>query len=373
MAVGSLLLTVSVALAARTRYIYKCPRAECRNPTLNNEPCRAITVPVMDGVRGDEHEVLGEGHPDGRGTLTADNAARKAMFDVLDQAGTFRNKYALNFGAWLQGYPRHILWYDTATGLMTRRGWRGHCFDLPSHLTALRDFLQSENRTDVKLHGELLTSRTVVRYLEKLRVPRGLDLLKVDIDSYDCDLAEAILSAGYRPTIVQIEISPHWPPGVRATMRPGGRNVMSSGCSCAAAVELGRRFGYRLITAFGIDVTMIHESDYARIQNKVKLHTPAYCSPECGMGYCREGGTVCNTNASRWLRWVDSGENRWDEMVRGATVQYARRGWVGETSSDFGSLRMKVEPGGRITESRGPIDYRLKGNYAEPTDGVYKP
>eukprot|EP01065_Artemidia_motanka_P014709 TRINITY_DN18548_c0_g1_i1.p2 TRINITY_DN18548_c0_g1~~TRINITY_DN18548_c0_g1_i1.p2 ORF type:complete len:260 (+),score=75.57 TRINITY_DN18548_c0_g1_i1:782-1561(+) len=247
---------------------------------------------------------------------------------------------------------------------MTRRGWSGHSFDSASHLTHLRNLLTAEKNGNVTLHSELLTSRNVVQYLKKLDLPITFDFLKVDIDSYDCDLAEAILKAGYRPTMLQTEMSPHWPPGVRAVSRLGGSPVTASGCSCAGAVELGRRYGYRLISAFGIDVTMIRASELVKLGDKIKLHEPTYCSPACGSAYCRQEGGVCRAHAESWLKDAENGD--WDKMTLEAATGYAKQGWVGEVSSDFGALRVTVDAGGSIQKSMGPIEYEMQGDYAVP-------
>src|SRR4051812_3174108 len=42
--------------------------------------------------------------------------------------------------------------------------------------------------------------------------PEALDVLKIQIDSYDCPLLEDIVTAGWQPKVVIIRINPAFPP-----------------------------------------------------------------------------------------------------------------------------------------------------------------
>merc|ERR1711970_1122598 len=43
--------------------------------------------------------------------------------------------------------------------------------------------------------------------LESVVVPKEFDLLKVDVDSFECDFIEGVLKAGYRPLVITSEVN----------------------------------------------------------------------------------------------------------------------------------------------------------------------
>eukprot|EP01062_Namystynia_karyoxenos_P037888 TRINITY_DN2755_c0_g1_i2.p1 TRINITY_DN2755_c0_g1~~TRINITY_DN2755_c0_g1_i2.p1 ORF type:complete len:350 (+),score=67.27 TRINITY_DN2755_c0_g1_i2:70-1050(+) len=190
------------------KFILDCdPPAVCSLPARNNEPCKSVPVPFFQHppLRLTPAVRLGPGHPDGTGGVFADNMLRRDIIDALESAGAFPRHFAVNFGAWLQSSTQP-LWYDTATGVMLRRGWAGMAFDSEEHLQILRQRVEQEGRkNNITLHPVLLSAENVVSYLEKNADPedlRQMGFLKVDVDSIDCDLAEAILRAGYRPVML---------------------------------------------------------------------------------------------------------------------------------------------------------------------------
>jgi hypothetical protein len=166
---------------------------------------------------------------------------RKDLFDWLSTIGVFTNRYVVNFGCWLMGRePNHSMWYDVATGLMMELGWAGLGFDSDSHLHFIREVAEERNRHNLTFNAELLTGATAPDRLRAYYVPLDLDLLKVDIDSFDCDLARGILLSGFRPKMLHLELSPVWPRGVRVEYRFGPKVVpFSGGCSCEAIAALG--------------------------------------------------------------------------------------------------------------------------------------
>eukprot|EP01062_Namystynia_karyoxenos_P037889 TRINITY_DN2755_c0_g1_i3.p1 TRINITY_DN2755_c0_g1~~TRINITY_DN2755_c0_g1_i3.p1 ORF type:complete len:427 (+),score=116.01 TRINITY_DN2755_c0_g1_i3:100-1281(+) len=350
------------------KFILDCdPPAECVNPTRNNEPCKAVPVPFFQHppLRLSPAVRLSPGHPDGSGEVLSDVMLRRDIVDALDSAGAFPRRFVVNFGAWLQRETQP-LWYDAATGVMLRRGWAGMAFDSAEHLEVLRRRVKLEGREhNITLHPVLLSADNVVSYLEKNADPedlRQMGFLKVDVDSIDCDLAEAILRAGYRPVLLHIEFDPHWPVGLRVRHR---NSRLGDGCSCAAAAELGRRYGYRLVSAFGIDATMVRDDVLQRISPKLRFETAAYCSPSCGSAYCRPWPGVCAAFADKWLEMARRRE--WDEMVRHTVKEVAARRFAGVISHDFSGLSFVVSPDGRIQQvGSGSPELVADGRYAVP-------
>ena len=60
---------------------------------------------------------------------------------------------------------------------------------------------------------------TIARILQDACMPRDLDLLKIDIDCYDWDVAKALLDAGFRPKVFTAEITICFPPPLHFHIR----------------------------------------------------------------------------------------------------------------------------------------------------------
>ena len=113
----------------------------------------------------------------------ADGAADPTLYLVDGSGYIFRAYFAV----------RQTL--STAAGLLLTRGWRGLCYDSDAHLAVLRRKLAVAGRRGVATVGKLLTPGTVATDLRGRGVPHNLDLLKVDIDSFDCPLLRVLVPA----------------------------------------------------------------------------------------------------------------------------------------------------------------------------------
>ena len=60
---------------------------------------------------------------------------------------------------------------------------------------------------------------TIARILQDACMPRDIDLLKIDIDCYDWDVAKAVLDAGFRPKVFAAEITIAFPPPLHFHIR----------------------------------------------------------------------------------------------------------------------------------------------------------
>eukprot|EP00927_Polykrikos_kofoidii_P073632 TRINITY_DN69654_c0_g1_i1.p1 TRINITY_DN69654_c0_g1~~TRINITY_DN69654_c0_g1_i1.p1 ORF type:complete len:371 (+),score=46.94 TRINITY_DN69654_c0_g1_i1:68-1114(+) len=98
-----------------------------------------------------------------------------------------------------------------------------------------------------------------------------LDILKVDIDSYDCPVLEMLLAA-VTAKIVLVESNPSIPPPYKWAMLyhpglwpffwsfPQPEEVPIRGCSLAFEVELLARFGFDFLAFGGHDAVFVHRS-----------------------------------------------------------------------------------------------------------------
>jgi hypothetical protein len=70
-------------------------------------------------------------------------------------------------------------------------------------------------RTNIRIiHDFIWTESIVENIFEKYKISKDFTLLKVDIDSYECSLLEAILHANYHPQLIHTEFNPIFPPPV---------------------------------------------------------------------------------------------------------------------------------------------------------------
>ena len=275
---------------------------------------------------------------------------RRDIVDLLSRIGVFTNHFLVNFGCWLSD-PSQKLWYDVATGLMMERGWAGIGFDSNHHLHLLRKVVVDRKRNNnVSLYAELLTGKTAPARLREKQVPLELDVLKVDIDSFDCDLARGILSDGFRPKMLHIEQAPVWPRGVRVEYKFGPRvRPYLGGCSCEAVVALGQEYGYILISAYDIDVTMIRSDLWHRHMLSKHFRSRIGCSTSCGTEFCRK---TLPLPCAQWSNLFSNGKHEELAWTVAKTIAAGREGgrpghtgnvaWV---SSDHSDITLKIAAG----------------------------
>ena len=96
----------------------------------------------------------------------------------------------------------------------------------------------------------LVSPQNVAGLLRDHRTPKKLAALKVDIDSIDLPVLEAILEAGYRPMVIMVEINPDVPPPwhFHVTSSPGWIDRSGFyGASLQAAFSLLDARGFALV------------------------------------------------------------------------------------------------------------------------------
>lgn len=105
-----------------------------------------------------------------------------------------------------------------------------------------------------------ITAQTVPRLLADYGFGKNLDLLKIDIDSFDCFVMNKVLTVT-RPSVIVMEVNVKFPPHIRFAMMPGFENNSNKqydfdseqrghvyGCSLAYQVhDLMRPNGYEIL------------------------------------------------------------------------------------------------------------------------------
>ena len=105
--------------------------------------------------------------------------------------------------------------------------------------------------------NQIVTPPSLAAMLAEQNIPKRLAVLKIDIDSCDCDVLAAAFAAGFEPSVVVIETNPAFPPPIRfnlaykPNMHHNDRGAGSPifGCSLAYATDLAERHGYALLQA----------------------------------------------------------------------------------------------------------------------------
>jgi tetratricopeptide (TPR) repeat protein len=129
-----------------------------------------------------------------------------------------------------------------------QRGYPGLAVDAIEHPRLRRNLPHPHVR---KVLGIPLTPDNVVDLLRREGCPPAPILLKIDIDSFDGPLLEAVL-AGFEPDVIHIEVNPDFPPPLKFAIQydprysPSGRAGFF-GCSVAYVTSIARPAGYELL------------------------------------------------------------------------------------------------------------------------------
>jgi hypothetical protein len=113
----------------------------------------------------------------------------------------------------------------------------------------------------------IVTPPGLAELLRTHGVPAAPAVLKIDIDSCDCDVLEQALKH-FSPSVVVIEFNPAFPPPIRFNlayqpkMAHNDRGAPSPifGCSLSYAADVAQRFGYALLQAPIEDAYFVHAS-----------------------------------------------------------------------------------------------------------------
>ena len=124
--------------------------------------------------------------------------------------------------------------------------------------------------------------RTALALLHQAGAPMDVQLFKIDMDADDCATIFTLLDGGFRPRIVQLEFDYDLPDPWAFAILPLSAYSYTShygfqSCSLAFAVELLRRFDYKLIGVGGTkDALFAHESAMGDLLTELDAHATSY-------------------------------------------------------------------------------------------------
>lgn len=139
--------------------------------------------------------------------------------------------------------------HSCSFGFLNELKWAGLAVEIDPLKFAKLAFL-NVNFPKVQLARCRITPTNIGSLLKAFDVPLGFSLLNLDIDSFDLDVADAMLNAGFRPQIISMEINEKIPPPIFFNIPFREDHVWNTdhffGCSLNAAVAVIRPHGYVL-------------------------------------------------------------------------------------------------------------------------------
>lgn len=145
--------------------------------------------------------------------------------------------YYVEFGAW-DGEQ-----LSNTANLRVNKEWTGLLLESDKEKV-----LSMENREEINLHCEMVTSKNINTLFAKYDVPKNFDFLSIDIDSDDYYVWRAL--EDYRPRIVVVETNPGISNDLPLSIIEGHANTRCGyfGANLHAFYNLAKRKGYQLLT-----------------------------------------------------------------------------------------------------------------------------
>jgi len=173
------------------------------------------------------------------------------LLALLATIGT-TNKYFVEFGFNAVSYS--VKQSGPNSAILRLLGWQGLLIDI------------ANERPAINLRKHLITPENIGPFFSESGVPKELDFLSVDMDSHDILVLEGILKGGYRPRIIQIEVSVFLTPTSRRYLKAGfspkwyltdtTRVCYYFGQGLGAAYLLANDWGYSFV-AFDFDAFFV--------------------------------------------------------------------------------------------------------------------
>jgi len=218
-------------------------------------------------------------------SMDCDSCVYPTMSQVLQHIGrnTTLNKWVANIGA-RDGVSHN----DEVFELFDTHAYTGLAVEADK---SFAHSLEHNLPAQVQKRMEFATPDSINWMLQESAAPLDLDAFKLDIDSYDCDVIQTVLSAGFRPKHIFMEVNPWIPPPFSWAMKFVSRgsafnpfNVGKSdvlvGCSLQYASGVVTKYGYTLIAmrgyhddqSSGVDAMFVRD-DYAALFGDIP-HSP---------------------------------------------------------------------------------------------------
>jgi hypothetical protein len=178
---------------------------------------------------------------------------------------------------------------SSTSEFLRQTNWRGTLFELSPESFARLAFLYSSSEA-VNLVKIKVTPENVVQLFQGMQVPNSFEYLNIDVDSYDLSILRELLDAGYKPSIISMEINEKFPPNIYFEVLYSSEHFWHGdhffGCSLTAAHEALSMRGYSLDNlqynnaifiqnsrnpGFDVDLKTIYEKGYLKNKDRMQL------------------------------------------------------------------------------------------------------
>ena len=116
----------------------------------------------------------------------------------------------------------------------------------------------------IKLIRNKITPLNAAKVLIANETPENFEILNLDIDSFDLEVISKILSSGFKPKVISMEINEKIPPGIYFNVKYHEDHLWQGdhfyGCSLDAANDAVSLFGYRLVWLEYNNAFFVHEA-----------------------------------------------------------------------------------------------------------------
>jgi len=117
---------------------------------------------------------------------------------------------------------------------------------------------------DVILLKQKITPVNIAKIMNSNSVPKDFEILNLDIDSYDLEVVDSILSSGFKPKIITLEINEKIPPGIYFNVKYNSEHYWQGdhfyGCSLTAASITMNSHDYRLVWLEFNNAIFVHKN-----------------------------------------------------------------------------------------------------------------
>ena len=176
------------------------------------------------------------------------------------------NNWCVEFGAWDGIYLSNT--YNLVT-----KGW--NAIYIEGDIRKYKDLLKTKNNHKNIIAINKFVSRnkesknSLDNILKKTNIPVNFEILSIDIDSFDLEVWDSLIS--YKPKIIIIEINSSYPPGIIKWHSENHSN--SNGNSFSATLKVAEDKGYKLIFHTGNMIFIKEELvDFIRIDPRFLKH-----------------------------------------------------------------------------------------------------
>ncbi|KAL3930288.1 MAG: hypothetical protein SGBAC_011827, partial [Bacillariaceae sp.] len=140
-------------------------------------------------------------------------AAQASEASAASAASSLQGRRLVNLGAGVRDD-------DPTFPLLDTGDWEGLLMDGdPNQEASMAERFPNDKK--IQTHFSYITADSISALLKQRGFDQHLDLLKIDIDSFDCFVMEAILKAKIRPSVIVMEVNVKFPANLRFSMLPG--------------------------------------------------------------------------------------------------------------------------------------------------------